>query len=276
MEETLPLLEGVDCAINASGIAHVFRVDAAAAQLMREVNGEAAGTFARACVRAGVPHTVLVSSVSVYGSPGAASVDEWFPCRGDEPYSYSKLSGELAANNEVRGSATRLTILRPATIYGPGDRGNVARLIGAVQEGKFFWIGRGENFKSLIYRDDFARACIRAALDDGSETGINAGVYNVSSPPETMRAIVDAIGEALGRHAPGWHIPAGFARAATGLARFSPVMHGRFAALNRTVNKWLSHDAYSAEKFNARFGRVESLSLREGIRREVEWYVSRH
>lgn len=271
MDDVLPLVAGVDCVINASGIAHVFQLDEKAARLMQEVNADAAGVLARACVRAGTRRLVLISSVSVYGSPGSPAVDETYACNASGAYAESKLGGERVSQEVVRNSDTKLTILRPATIYGPGDRGNVARLIGSVRSGKFMWIGRGQNLKSLIYRDDFARACIKAALEATDE-----GVYNVSSPPETMRAIVDAIARALGRRPPGLGVPAGLARTLTGLGKLSPIMRTRFTGLHRTIDKWLSHDAYDASRFIAQFGPIESLTLQEGIRREVEWYVARN
>ncbi len=269
--ETEALLDGVDCVINASGIAHIFNRTAETDKLMYAVNGDAAGALARAAVRAGVSHLVLISSVGVYGSPGTPSVDEAFPCSPSGPYEESKYQGERQAAAAVSGSRTRLTILRPATIYGPGDRGNVARLIRTIDHGRFVWIGDGRNLKSLVFREDFARACVRAALG-----GSDSDVYNVSAPPETMRAIVDSIAEALGKRPPRLSIPAGFARSMTTLAAHSPVARPRFQALRRTVGKWLAHDAYDASKFAQRFGQIAAVPLREGIRREVEWYASRN
>jgi nucleoside-diphosphate-sugar epimerase len=268
-EQIAPLLAGVDCVVNAAGIAHVFRPDDSANRRMHEVNGIAAGNLARAAAEAGVRHLVLVSSVSVYGSPGDALVDETYPCRPSGHYAESKLEGENLSREAVRGSATCLTILRPATIYGPGDRGNVARLIRAVDRGRFFWIGDGGNYKSLIYLDDFARACARAALSPAG-----SGVYNVSSPPETMRAVVGAIAGALKRGVPRMGVPAALAEGAAALAALSPIARHRFQSLGGSLRKWLAHDAYDAARFIRVFGDIAGVSLAEGMRREVEWYAA--
>ena len=265
-----PLVEGADAVIHAAGLAHVFRPDESTARLMHEANGIAAGNVARAAARSGVRRVVLVSSVSVYGSPGAASVDETFPARPSGAYAESKYEGERLALEAVRGTATALTILRPATIYGPGDRGNVARLIGAVARGRFVWIGDGSNYKSLVYVDDFARACVRAALQDTS-----GDVYNVSAAPETMRSVVEAIARALGRRIPRIGLPAGAARAAAAVAAASPIARRRLRALGASVRKWLSDDAYDGGKFVRRFGEFAAVPMTEGIRREVEWYGAR-
>jgi len=268
-DQVRPVVDGVDCVINASGIAHVFRLDEAAAKTMREVNGDAAGTLARAAVEAGVAHLVQISSVSVYGSPGVPSVDETFSCNPTGVYEESKYEGELLSLAAVKGTGTRLTILRPATIYGPGDRGNVARLVRALDKGRFVWIGDGLNLKSLLYHEDFARACVRAALE-----GTESDIYNISAPAETMHSVVDAIAEALGKRPPRLFIPAACARSAAAVAALSPVARTRFQGLRRTLRKWLAHDAYDAGKFVRRFGDFVQVPLREGMRREVEWHVA--
>jgi nucleoside-diphosphate-sugar epimerase len=216
-----------------------------------------------------VGHVVLISSVAVYGSPGVPSVDETFPCNPSGVYEESKYEGEEQSRAAISGSGTRLTILRPATIYGPGDRGNVARLVRALDKGRFFWIGDGLNLKSLLFLEDFARACVRAALQ-----GTESDVYNVSAPAETMRSVVDAIAEALGKRPPRISIPAVCARSAAAMAALSPVARARFHGLRRTLRKWLAHDAYDAGKFSRRFGEFVQVPLREGMRREVEWHVA--
>ena len=268
--QILPLLEGVDCVINASGIAHVFRLDAVAAEAMHRVNAVGAGELALAAAQSRVGHLVHLSSVSVYGSPGIPSVDETEPCRPSGPYEQSKCEGERLATEAVNGTSTRLTVLRPATIYGPGDRGNVARLIRAIDRGRFIWVGSGANLKSLIFREDFARACVRAALDKTA-----SGIYNVSAPPVTMRAVVEAAASALGRNIPRICVPGTIARGVAKLAGLSPVARSHASALGRGLIKWLSHDAYDASKFERRFGDIQCLPLKEGIRLEVEWYVAR-
>jgi len=42
-------------------------------------------------------------------------------------------------------------ILRPVMIFGPGDRGNMARMIDGIKRGRFVLPGPGSNKKSAIY-----------------------------------------------------------------------------------------------------------------------------
>jgi nucleoside-diphosphate-sugar epimerase len=177
----------------------------------------------------------------------------------------SKRAGELGAVERVGevGGQTSLTILRLATVYGERDRGNVARLIGALERGRFVWPSSGNNRKSQIYREDAARACL-AALEQ-PELGIR--VFNVSAPPATMREIVAAICLALGRQEPRAGLPPGLLAAVSGLAQ----RLGDPGGLGRRLEKFVNDDVYNGSRFERAFKFSPAVSLTEGMRREVEF-----
>jgi len=162
-----------------------------------------------------------------------------------------------------RGS---LTILRFATIYGEGDRGNVAKLIGALDRGLFIWPGSGLNQKSLIYKEDAARACLGALRCPVS----GAEVFNVSAQPATMREIVSSICQALGRPVPRLTIPLSLLKAAGAISRTM----GAPGHLDRRLQQFIRDDVYDGAKFEATFGFCPTVSLSEGIRREVDYLRS--
>ena len=188
-------------------------------------------------------------------------VDETCPCRPQGPYAESKYQGEQLTTQALAGSPTELVILRPATVYGEGDRGNVMRLIRAIHRNRFLWIGDGRNSKSLIHRDDVAEACVLAA-----RTALPTGVFNVSGQPETMRMIVDTIAIALGKRPPSLTIPALPVRVAISAIPLR--------GLQYNVKKWLADDSYDAQNFRRAFGFATSVSLPAGIQRQIAWYRS--
>ena len=253
-------LDGASCVIHAAGLAHVF--DPSAHAPFREINEIGTAAVSLAAVAASVRHLVHVSSVSVYGGCDAGGGEDarLVP---DGPYAASKAAAELRAIAAVRGTTTRLTILRLATLYGPGDRGNVQRLIEAVASGRFVWLGRGTNRKSLIHVEDAARACILPLGSDGAAVEI----YNVSAPAIRMRDVVDTIAGALGKPAPGWYLPAALVRAAGSLAAAALGRRGR--SLRGVVTKWLNDDVYPGDRFAARFDFEPRIPLEDGIREQV-------
>ena len=247
-----PAMEGVGTVIHAAGAAHVFRRTAASEDWMRRTNVEGTRNVVAAARSADVRHIILVSSVSVYGSDS-------------DVYSESKRQGEQAAIEEAR-DAVALTILRLATVYGEGDRGNVLRLVLAIDRGRFIGIGSGDNRKTLIHRDDAGAAIVAAAV-----SGIS-GVFNVAAPPVTMREVVAAIADALGAPRPRLSINARAAMLAARTLSVLTLHHRRAAALERTIAKWCSDEVHDGSEFCERFGLTPAVDLAQGIGREVDWY----
>ena len=265
----IPALDGIKGVIHAAGLAHVFDQSSFAAASFRAVNEVGTANVVRAAGHAGVQHCILISSVSVYGG-GASGGDENLVCRPRGPYAESKWQAELRAIEIAKTTGLPLTILRLATLYGEGDPGNVARLMRAIDRGRFLWVGDGSNRKSLIHRQDAARACL--AVLRVPSIGIN--IYNVASSHYTIRELVEELASALGRRVPRWRVPASFARGLTGMAARLTRGSGRVSLLHATVQKWLEDDVYYAHKFERAYGFQATVTLAEGLRREVAWYRS--
>jgi nucleoside-diphosphate-sugar epimerase len=265
------LLDGVYTVVHAAGLAHQFHAGSKCLPAFMAVNADASGQLARAAVRGGVRHFILLSSVSVYGEDMPGPVGETAPCRPEGPYACSKYRGEQQAIEACAGSGMALTILRLATVYGDGDPGNIGRLMRAIDRGSFLWIGSGRNRKSLIYRGDVARAV--QVVVQAPAGGVR--VYNVSAPPCTMREVVEGLASALERHILPWRVPSSLALALSGLASHLARGHGRLGALHGTVRKWLADAVYESSKFEQEFGFQPQVGLAEGLRRQVKWYRAR-
>jgi nucleoside-diphosphate-sugar epimerase len=259
--------KGMSAVVHAAGLAHVYGSAAKDAARFNAVNEIGTDNVVDAALECGVPHVVLVSSVSVYGSYSGAKCDETAPCHPRGPYAISKLRGELRATERMAKGRGSLTILRFATIYGEEDRGNVARLIGALDRNHFAWPGDGENQKCLIYKDDAARACL-LTLDRPVS---NNEVFNVSAPPATMREIVTDICQAFGRPVPRFGVPLSFLKACGVFAR----KIGDPGGFDQQLQKFIRDDVYDGGRFEAAYDYSPVVSLALGIRREVEHLRSR-
>ncbi len=143
--------------------------------------------------------------------------------------------------------------------------------------------------KSLLYKGDAARACM--AVAERPASGIN--IYNVSVPACTTREIVDGIADALGKHPFPVRVAASLAlflsRCLSNmgtqyqLLSFDRIrMSGksshvprlpRLAGLHETVKKWLAEDVYDTRRFEEAYGFQTKTSLKEGLKREVDWYL---
>lgn len=258
--------QGVDGVCHVAGLAHIFDKSQILREPFHSVNVMGTENVANAAVRAGVQHFVFISSVSVYGGV-AHDRAEASECHPEGPYAESKLQAERSLIELFQKEGVNLTILRLATLYSEEDPGNVARLISSIERGRFVWVGKGENLKSLLHREDAARACIAAIKTPAP--GIN--IYNVSAPPCKMHDIVAEIGLALGKSIPSWHVPASPALNLAKMIKKISFNRGRLSNIHDTLEKWLADDYYSTDKFCKAFNFQTKINLKEGIKREVEW-----
>lgn len=252
---------GVSVVVHAAGLAHVFGSEGKQREPFDRVNEHGTASVVRAARDAGVRLCVVASSVSVYGEYEGDVCDENTMCRPLGPYAVSKYNAELRVREIAKGSGMNVAMLRFATIYGEGDRGNVAKLIALIGKGRFVRPGSGANKKSLIHKQD-AAAAVAAVVEPGF-AGVD--VFNVSARSATVREIVAAISKAMGKQEPRLFIPEGLLRVVVRILRGL----GDPGRIGERVLKLLKDDVYSGEKFEKAFGFSAAVGLDEGMQREV-------
>ncbi|HEY8166289.1 MAG TPA: SDR family NAD(P)-dependent oxidoreductase, partial [Gemmatimonadaceae bacterium] len=99
-----------------------------------------AGTAALldAVITSGAQRFIFFSSVAVYPETDAV-MDEESPVAPQTAYGRSKLDGEELTLS--RAGDIDVVVLRLPVVYGPRDRGNMIRLIRAIQRGRFAIVG---------------------------------------------------------------------------------------------------------------------------------------
>ncbi|MFG1284084.1 NAD-dependent epimerase/dehydratase family protein [Xanthobacter autotrophicus] len=108
--------------------------------------------------RLNVPEIVFTSSISVYG-PSESMKDENTKPTPESAYGYSKLMAERVHRLWFNGAPGRkLTIVRPAVVFGQGERGNFTRLARLLEKGFFIFPGRKDTIKACVYVEDLLDA----------------------------------------------------------------------------------------------------------------------
>lgn len=243
LAKTLP---GHDAVINFAAETHVDRSIAGAAEFVSS-NVTGVQVLLDACLTAGVPRMVHVSTDEVYGSIASGSWTEESPLDPNSPYSAAKAGGDLIALAYARTHKVNVSITRCCNNYGPYQYPEkiIPLFASNLLEGKPVGLyGDGLNVRGWIHVDDHCRG-IQLVLEKG-EAG---QVYNIDGDAErTNRELVEAI------------------LAATG-ASWDDVV---------PVADRKGHDRrYSLDDSRLRsMGYAPRVSFADGIKDTVEWYAS--
>lgn len=144
---------------------------------------------AQACIS-----LIFTSSISPYGVSELTKDESTLPVPATA-YGASKLIAEKihqtwqAKDKEHR----RLVIVRPGVVFGPGEGGNVTRLIRAVTKGYFFYAGNRNTRKAGIYVKELCNAIwwVYSRQESNEE---RLSIFNASMMPgPSMQDYVGAI-----------------------------------------------------------------------------------
>jgi nucleoside-diphosphate-sugar epimerase len=249
-------LEGADAVVHLAARKHVLRETAKDPLLeYRRVNVEGTRNVVRAARKQGVGLFVHVSSVKAMGEGTGDILDETAPGLPSTPYGISKLESEEVVRAEADGKGMAVLIFRLPMVYGPGNKGNLPRMIRWAERGNPFPIFHPENLRSMVYVENVV-AGIMAVLK-ASPQGISTYILKDREDYSTRR-IYDAISNALGK-----------------TPRYFPV-----PSLAVRVGGWLSEDfrkitgsfRVSSAKFEEDLRFIPPFSLEEGVGKTVEWY----
>jgi nucleoside-diphosphate-sugar epimerase len=189
-------LAGVDIVIHLAARAHILNDTAIdpAAEFMR-VNALSTTNLARQAIAAGVEQFVFMSTIGAVASMSEGVLTEDSVCRPDTDYGRSKLAAEQALVEVARGTGMSWTIFRPTLVYGPGNPGNMERLIKSIELNVPLPFAGIDNHRSLLFVGNLIDA-ISTALGHPQarcQTFTIADEPSISTP-----ALVKSIARSLG------------------------------------------------------------------------------
>jgi nucleoside-diphosphate-sugar epimerase len=245
------------------------------------VNVEGTRNVVMAATEAGIKRIVAMSSNSPIGaSKNPAEVfDEDSPYNPYMGYGRSKRAMEewLRAHSAV-SSSTEITIVRAPWFYGPGQPERQTRFFTMIKQGRFPLMGRGEARRSLGYVDSLAYGILLAAASAraaGSTYWLaDERPYSMSEIVHTVRTVLrDDFGMMVSSKAP--RVPS----FVSDIARIADWTLQRVRMYNQTVHVLSEMNltiACAIAKAKRELGYRPLVELREGMRRSVEWCLTRH
>jgi nucleoside-diphosphate-sugar epimerase len=169
-------LAGIDVVVHLAGRAHVMREveddlpeikldvihatehssivppkDYRVLQRYRRVNVAGSERLARAAAAAGVRRLVFASSIKVNGeSTTGMPYRETDRPRPEDAYGVSKAEAEVRLRAVAAETGLEVVIVRPPLVYGPGVKGNLDRLLRALDHAVPLPLGGIDNRRSLV------------------------------------------------------------------------------------------------------------------------------
>ncbi|MEJ7669727.1 MAG: NAD-dependent epimerase/dehydratase family protein [Casimicrobiaceae bacterium] len=195
-------IRGAHAVVHLAGRAHIAREMAPAAEHAYQLaNCVGSQRLARAAVACGIAQFIFASTVKVNGE---ATLPEHPFVESDaanprDAYARSKWAAEQALREIARDTDLEVTVLRLPLMYGPGVKGNFAKLVNAVVRGVPLPLGAVANRRSLLSVHNFASAIEALLASHTPATQHRPATYFVAdaeapSTPALIRAVANALG----------------------------------------------------------------------------------
>lgn len=240
-------------------------------ETFRAANVDGVRNLLEALLEAGVKKIIHVSTTDVYGHPDSP-VDETTPYRlRGWQYGDTKIEGEQLVWDYYRQHGLPVTVVRPATIYGPRSIPFVIEVLELLKSGSMIHIGKECKPAGFVYVTNVVDFLIQVA-DCESATG---KAYNITDGSDvTWRQCVNRLSQMTGMSSPRLVLPYRLAYLAGwsmekiyGLLRIEarPLLTRMFAELFGT------HQGFSIEKARRELGYQPAVDFDEGMRRVEAW-----
>jgi len=184
------LMEEIDEVYHLGGIAHSEPSSYRLVDYVK-VNTEATVELMKMAEAAGVKSFVFASSVLAENAP-----EKW--------YAFSKFEAERQILDYAAHSSMRINALRLPLIYGPSVKGNLARMLSAVQHNWFPALPSYVGIRSMLSCDDAVSAMVVLAGASGA-TGKSLTVTDGES--YSAHRIAAGMRSALRKSGPAWYLP---------------------------------------------------------------------
>jgi UDP-glucose 4-epimerase len=193
LEDCVAACEGADVVIHSVGI-HLATQVADSPMQMVDVNVNGTLNILRAAEIAGTRRIVYLSSATVYGEPDRLPALETDLPRPREPYALAKLVAEQYCQTFHETCGMEVVVIRPFSVYGPGqdqNSGYVGMALNALKtDGIVSFPGRADYLRDFVHISDVARLCALATTTElPGYTVLNSGAGHAHSLDELVAMV---------------------------------------------------------------------------------------
>lgn len=253
-------------------LAALFNRPEASWEDYRWVNVQGTKNVLDAAKYRGVNRVVHCSTVGVATGRGAPpySVETPYSAANDK-YESTKCEGEKLALAFYREQDYPIVVIRPAQVYGPGDRSK-AKFYRMIK--KSIIVNPNGTLKHLVYIDDLCRAFELAIVSDSA---VGRVFIIAGKEPTPLNELITIAARELDVPLPKFVIPArpvtwlcSIAEAVCNLARVKPVL------FRRSMDFFIKSVEFDTRTTQEQLGFECQVDVRKGVHTTVAWYEAQH
>ncbi|MGE3284316.1 MAG: NAD-dependent epimerase/dehydratase family protein [Alphaproteobacteria bacterium] len=249
-------------------VAAMFR-DEGSREEFFDINYNATQELMSAADAAGVKRMIYCSTIGVHGHVAQTPSNEDAPFNPRDFYQESKLAAERLCARRMEQPGMEVVIVRPASIYGPGDL-RMLKMFRMLHKGIFIFVTKGRPNFHPVYIDDLVDGFLKAmtAPQAAGQTFIFAGPEYIP-----LRDYVALAAKTIDTRAPGWSVPYGLMYGAAVVCETLSRLIGIRPPLHRRRLSFFKHNrAFSTARAEKLLGYRPVVGVREGFARTVDWY----
>jgi UDP-glucose 4-epimerase len=268
------LLRGMDAVFHLAGKAHALDEIGQDEGVYHAANVQSTRALLDAAGAEGAHRFVFFSSVKAMGEVADERTDESAPERPETAYGRSKLEAENLVRAWGRAAPARhAAVLRLVMVYGVGNKGNLARMIAAIDRGLFPPLPEVGNRRSIVHVDNVVQAALLAAEREEA----NGRAYIVTDGREwSTREMYDAIRVALGQRRTRVAVPLWALRTLAVAGDVAARVRGRRLPFDSDALQKMTGSAwYDSSLLVRELGYRPTIGLAEALPAVIAWYRSR-
>ena len=233
------------------------------------VNVEGTKNVLESALKHGVTRFVHCSTIGVHGSVKEVPADEDTPFNPGDLYQETKLLAERQVWDCHRRTGLPVTVVRPISMYGPGDL-RMLKLFRGIRGGWFVMVGGGQVLFHPAYIDDVVNGFLLCMTQESAvgEVFIIGGDQYLP-----LCELVNMVAQKLDVRAPILRLPLRPVEIAAAVCEdlcaplgIDPPLH------RRRVSFFKNNRAFSINKARRLLGFEPTVSLDEGLDHTIHWY----
>lgn len=239
----------------------------------KEINVEGTQNILDCCKEGEIQKFVFFSSIAVFGLPAdignILNWNETHPKTYTNFYGRSKLEAEKRVLRAFDEKKIPYIIIRPASVYGPREKGPTFELYKAIKKHLFFIVSNGNNKMHYVYVKDLVKGARQAQLSKTVGDYILAGVV-----PTTLNDVAKNIAASIGESIPSFHLPKSFVYPLSfGIDSLSKLFRFKSPISPSRVRTMTSSYYYDIGKSQREIGYDPGTSFEEGSKETGKWYL---